>query len=154
MDALFEALIKAILPHLRDAKTVGAAVFTVGTLTLLLAARHLSKKTTSDFQAAAKQIESERPATPTLEHEHALLKLAHQTMLVRVERAEWAAQEWQQQHAKTQRELNETAAELAVTRKSLARFEVASEQDAERALASETTERIQLAKKRPRQGGS
>lgn len=154
MSEVIEALVQAILPHLRDAKTVGAAVFTVGTLTLLFAARHLSKKTTSDFQIAVKQIESERPAAPTLAHEHALLKLAHQTLLVRVERAEWAAQEWQQQHAKTQRELNETAAELSVTRKSLAKYELADEQEAERALASETTERIRLAKKRPRQGGS
>jgi hypothetical protein len=144
MDELFADLIKAILPLLRDAKTVGTTVFFSACTILLLVARHLSKKTTSDFQAAARRIESEpAPALPA-GHELAVLKLELETMRVRMERAEWAAKEWQLQGVKVQAELNQTAAELSTVRKSLAVYELADEQQAERALASETTERVRV----------
>lgn len=142
-------LIKLMLPLLQDVKTVGATTFAVGCLVLLFVARHLSKKTTEDFQAAAKRIENEPQPVLSATHTIATLKLELETMRVRMERAEWAAKEWQLQHVKTQAELNQTAAELSTTREELERHQLEADQRAERQLVSDTTEKVRLSKALP-----
>jgi hypothetical protein len=66
-----------------------------------------------------------------------------------MERAEWAAKEWQLQHVKTQAELNQTAAELATTREELEKHQLEAEQRAERQLVSDSTEKVRLSRAIP-----
>lgn len=150
-----------IFPQLKDAKTFGAGVFLFAALSLAYAAHKLSKKTTDDFKAAAKRIESEKPPALPKDHTIATLKLELETMRVRMERAEWAAKEWQLQHVKTQAELNQTAAELSSTREALQELQLEADQRNERQLAADTEEHVRPSrtfaipplppKKKPRQ---